>query len=121
VCLFFTYFSHGFRSIRISANRIPCILRIQLYRRLNASSFVDAVGSNFRDIANELIHPFGSVRMNPQRRRFVFVRYNPFRSIPFPTLVIVGAIGVASGVYIFKDLVQNAALEVSVKEEQKKP
>lgn len=53
-----------------------------------------------------------SIKLMTPRRRIAFIRYNPFTSIPFSSLLLVGAIGVVSGVYIFDDLVKNASLEV---------
>lgn len=53
------------------------------------------------------------------RRRVVFIRYNPFTSIPLPSLLLVGVIGVVSGVYIFEDIVKNASEHVTQEREKK--
>lgn len=55
------------------------------------------------------------------RKRIAFVRYSPFASIPLPTLVAITAIGIASGVYIFDELVRDATLKVSSPTSSEKP
>jgi hypothetical protein len=43
----------------------------------------------------------------PQAKKRIFLRYKPF-SIPFPLIALTAGLGIASGYYIFNDLVSSA-------------
>lgn len=46
--------------------------------------------------------------MSADQRRYVYFRFNPFRTLPPSSLLITAILGVASGVYIFDDIIRNA-------------
>lgn len=53
-------------------------------------------------------------------RRLVLFRYNPFKAVPIPALLLTVAVGVISGVYIFDAPLREAAAIVTKEQNQKK-